>query len=84
MQNDKFKNLDIEAAALAIELDAGVALPLLRQSLAEAKQGQYTIAKRGRPIGSVKISSKKSTTLRLDESVLMRWRATGKGWQTRA
>ncbi len=39
-----------------------------------------TLKRRGRPVGS----SKKSTTLRIEESALSRWRATGKGWQTRA
>ena len=33
------KNLDIEKAARAIELDAGVPLPDLRQALEEAKAG---------------------------------------------
>jgi uncharacterized protein (DUF4415 family) len=39
-----------------------------------------TLKRRGRPVGS----SKQSTTLRIEESALSRWRATGKGWQTRA
>jgi uncharacterized protein (DUF4415 family) len=39
-----------------------------------------SIKRRGRPVGS----SKQATTLRLDENALARWRATGKGWQTRA
>jgi uncharacterized protein (DUF4415 family) len=41
-------------------------------------------ALRGRPVGSVKDQHKVPTTLRLDEDVLIRWRASGKGWQTRA
>ena len=41
-------------------------------------------ALRGRPVGSVKDQHKVPTTLRLDEDVLQRWRASGKGWQTRA
>ena len=39
---------------------------------------------RGRPVGSVQEQHKHPTTLRLDEDVLQRWRASGKGWQTRA
>lgn len=39
---------------------------------------------RGRPKGSLKETHKVPTTLRLDEEVLTRWRASGKGWQTRA
>ena len=51
-----------------------------------AKEGK-ALAKaawRGRPIGSVKDPHKVPTTLRLNEEVLQRWRASGKGWQTRA
>jgi uncharacterized protein (DUF4415 family) len=38
----------------------------------------------GRPTGSVQAATKHPTTLRLDEEALRRWRASGKGWQTRA
>lgn len=51
-----------------------------------AKEGK-ALAKaawRGRPVGSVKDQHKVPTTLRLNEEVLQRWRASGKGWQTRA
>jgi uncharacterized protein (DUF4415 family) len=40
-----------------------------------------TIKRRGRPTQSI---HKQATTLRLDNSTLAKWRATGKGWQTRA
>jgi uncharacterized protein (DUF4415 family) len=66
----------------------------LRESLAQAKRGEYgrvttpeqIMARRktGRPAGSVQATHKRPTTLRLDEDVLARWRASGKGWQTRA
>jgi len=51
-----------------------------------AKEGKALAkaALRGRPVGSVKDQHKVPTTLRLDEDVLIRWRASGKGWQTRA
>ena len=51
-----------------------------------AKEGKALAkaALRGRPLGSVKDQHKVPTTLRLDEDVLIRWRASGKGWQTRA
>jgi uncharacterized protein (DUF4415 family) len=51
-----------------------------------AKEGKALakVALRGRPVGSVKDQHKVPTTLRLDEDVLQRWRASGKGWQTRA
>ena len=85
--------LDIEAVARAIEEDAGQAVPGLRESLAQAKAGQFAavhtpadIAKRkaGRPLGSVAATRKEPVTLRLPPDVLARWRASGKGWQTRA
>jgi len=37
--------------------------------------------KTGRPLGS---GSTQPTTIRLDKEALARWRASGKGWQTRA
>jgi uncharacterized protein (DUF4415 family) len=51
-----------------------------------AKEGKAfaKTAWRGRPVGSVKDQHKVPTTLRLNEEVLQRWRASGKGWQTRA
>lgn len=61
----------------------------LEHSLQEALAGEgrittgETIAKRagGRPRQDV---HKQPVTLRLDPDVLARWRASGKGWQTRA
>lgn len=61
----------------------------LERSLQEGLAGQgrvttaETIAKRagGRPPQAV---HKAPVTLRLDPEVLARWRASGKGWQTRA
>jgi uncharacterized protein (DUF4415 family) len=80
-----------------VEMDAETAAfaESVRLSLLQARQGQaartYTPeelqtikAKRGRPAGSKQASVKKPTTLRLEEQVLERWRASGKGWQTRA
>ena len=86
MSKAKTIHMDQETAAFAESV---------RQSLLQAKQGKaarvYTPsdlqtikAKRGRPAGSTQAQVKKPTTLRLDEEVLERWRATGKGWQTRA
>jgi uncharacterized protein (DUF4415 family) len=65
----------------------------LLESIAQAKRGEFAMvhtpemiaARRvGRPLGSVKASPKQPTTLRLDPNTLANWRATGKGWQTRA
>jgi uncharacterized protein (DUF4415 family) len=86
MSKAKTIQMDAETTAFAESV---------RQSLLQAKQGkaarvykpsdlQAIKAKRGRPAGSTQAQVKKPTTLRLDEEILERWRATGKGWQTRA
>ena len=83
------KRIDIEKVAKAIEADAGELLPDLRQSLAEAKAGlqgrvhtpKQTVVRRGRP---AQATHKQPVTLRLEPEALAAWRATGKGWQTRA
>ena len=63
------------------------------ESIRQAQRGEFarvhtpeaiTARRAGRPVGSVKVSTKRPTTLRLDDEVLARWRASGKGWQTRA
>ena len=65
----------------------------LLRSIDQVKAGQYGTVhtpemiearRRGRPTGSVKVITKQPTTLRLDPQTLESWRATGKGWQTRA
>ena len=91
-----FEHMDIEKIAKAIEASEGVEgfqLEGLRESLGQAKRGEYaaihtpeTIAarQRGRPVGTVKANKKHQTALRLSADTLARWRASGKGWQTRA
>jgi len=61
----------------AWQLDGKELTPAQGKALAQA-------VLRGRPKGTVKDTHKVPTTLRLDEEVLTRWRASGKGWQTRA
>jgi len=61
----------------AWQLDGKELRPAQGKALAQA-------VLRGRPKGTVKDTHKVPTTLRLDEEVLTRWRASGKGWQTRA
>lgn len=65
----------------------------LLRSIDQAQQGQHSTVhspdmiearRRGRPAGTVKAVTKQPTTLRLDPQTLESWRATGKGWQTRA
>ena len=87
------KNLNVEKVAAAIEADAGQAMPALREALAEAKAGlagqvhtpEQIEARRkaGRPAGSTAEVTKQAVTIRMDPEALARWRASGKGWQTR-
>ncbi len=90
------KKLNVEKVAAAVEADAGQALPGLRESLAQAKAGDFArvhtpkriaarveARKRGRPLGSKAASSKEAVKLRLDADVLAALRASGEGWQTR-
>ena len=77
--------IDVEQAQFAADVLA---------SIRQAKRGEFArvntpemieARRAGRPVGSVKTSTKRPTTLRLDDEVLVaRWRASGKGWQTRA
>lgn len=86
------KKLDIDKVAAAIEADAGQALPGLRESLAQAKAGdfarvhtpeQVVARRRGRPAGSKQATTKEAVKIRLDADVLAALRASGDGWQTR-
>lgn len=85
------KKLNTEQVAKAIEADAGQALPGLRESLAEAKAGNFAeihtpakiVKRRGRPLGSTQVVTKEAVKLRLDADVLATLRASGDGWQTR-
>lgn len=45
------------------------------------KPPEVTKPKGGRPVQAI---HKQPVTLRMDAEALARWRATGKGWQTRA
>jgi uncharacterized protein (DUF4415 family) len=77
---DKTEKLDADTAALLASIERG-----LQQ--ARAGQGRVTtgaeIARRtaGRPPAAV---HKQPVTLRRPPDALARWRASGKGWQTRA
>ncbi|WP_397475882.1 BrnA antitoxin family protein [Pusillimonas sp.] len=86
------RTLDIDKVAAAIEADAGQALPGLRDSLVEAKAGnfahvhtpdQIAARRRGRPLGSKQAVTKEAVKIRLDADVLAALRASGDGWQTR-
>jgi len=78
--SDAIQNMDADTAGLLASLERG-----LQEAL--RGEGRVTtgeqIAKRtgGRPPLEV---HKQPVTLRLDPAALARWRASGKGWQTRA
>lgn len=85
------KKIDVDKIARAIEADAGEELPGLRESLEQAKRGEYAavhtpeqiLARRGRPVGTTKPEAKVAVKLRLDPDVVAALRASGRGWQTR-
>jgi uncharacterized protein (DUF4415 family) len=76
-----------------LSTDDAALLASIERGLAQAAAGEYAavhtpetiVARRkaGRPPGTVKSVRKEPVTLRLDPEVLERWRASGKGWQTR-
>lgn len=62
----------------------------LLRSLEQAVRGEGRVttpeqiaARRGRPVGSVKVAPKVATTIRFDPDVLEALKASGRGWQTR-
>lgn len=87
-----FKNIDVDKIARAVEADAGIKLPGLRKSLGQAKRGEFAavhtpeqiMARRGRPVGSIKPDTKVAVKMRLDPDLVAALRASGRGWQTRA
>lgn len=86
------KSLDLDKVTKAIEADAGQTLAGLRESLSEAKAGEFAqthtpeqiiARRRGRPVGSKQAVTKEAVKIRLDADVLAALRASGDGWQTR-
>ena len=78
------KKMDVNKVARAIEEDAGQTLPGLRESLAQAKAGnfarvhtpeQIVARRRGRPIGSKQEVTKEAVKIRLDADVMAALRA---------
>jgi len=60
------------------------------ESIRQAKRGEGRVttpeqimARRGRPVGSVKADNKVAVKLRLDPDLVAALRASGRGWQTR-
>lgn len=62
----------------------------LLRSLDQAMSGEGALhtpdqikARRGRPVGSLKVDKKVPTTIRFDADVLRALKASGRGWQSR-
>ncbi len=64
----------------------------LIESMSQAARGEFAVVhtpkqiaarRRGRPTGSVQVSTKSPVKIRVDADVLAALRATGDGWQTR-
>lgn len=63
----------------------------LLKSIEQARNGEFSrihtpadiIARRGRPVGTVKTDAKIPVKIRLNREVVEALRATGRGWQTR-
>ncbi|MET0264924.1 MAG: BrnA antitoxin family protein [Duganella sp.] len=75
------QNIDPEV----IEFEAALLRSL---DQAAAGEGRVTtpeniVARRGRPVGSIKARPKVPTTIRFDEDILVALKASGRGWQTR-
>jgi uncharacterized protein (DUF4415 family) len=73
MNTKSLKNIDIDKIAKAIEVDAGQPLLGLRESLAQAKRGEFAAIH----------TPEVETTIRLSPDVMAAFKATGAGWQTR-
>ena len=86
------KKIDVNTVARAIEVDAGHALPGLRESLAQANKGRFQRVhtpkqiverRRGRRMRRRGELAKEVVTIWLDTDVIALLRASGAGWQTR-
>lgn len=86
------KKMDVDKVARAIEVDAGHALPGLRESLAQANNGRFQQVhmpeqilerRRGHRTERSGELAKEVVTIWLDTDVIAVLRASGDGWQTR-
>ncbi|WP_390905461.1 BrnA antitoxin family protein [Occallatibacter riparius] len=84
--------MDVNKVARAIEVDAGHALPGLRESLAQANSGRFQHVhtpeqiverRRGRRMGRRGELAKEVVTIWLDTDLIAVLHASGDGWQTR-
>lgn len=79
--SDAAKQLDTDTASLLASIERGLAQTARGEGRVNTPEQIMARRSGGRP---VQAEHKKPVTLRLDADVLERWRASGKGWQTRA
>jgi len=67
-------------------INAGIAADpdTMEMSAAQIAEAAQVKRARGRPMGSVAESTKKTISMRLDQDLLDAMRSSGPGWQTRA
>jgi uncharacterized protein (DUF4415 family) len=82
--SDSKSKLDADTAALLASLERGLQQAAKGEFAAVHTPETITAKRRGRPVGSKKAEPKQAISLRLDAQTLSKWRATGRGWQTRA
>ena len=80
----KIKTVAMDDEIMQFASDVATSIRQIKGGEGNRTTPAMIIARRGRPLGSVKVSSKVQTAIRLDPEVLARWRASGPGWQTRA
>ncbi|MDO4706177.1 MAG: BrnA antitoxin family protein [Comamonadaceae bacterium] len=84
MPETKQAILNVDDAALLASIERGLAQAASGQGRVHTPEAIIERRKRGRPQGSTSANRKEAITLRLPPHTLARWRASGKGWQTRA
>lgn len=79
--SDAARQLDTDTASLLASIERGLAQTARGEGRVNTPEQIMARRLGGRP---VQAKHKQPVTLRLDADVLERWRASGKGWQTRA
>lgn len=80
----KPNRMSADAAAVLASIERGLQQAARGEAAAVHTPEAIAARKRGRPVGSTQATRKAPVTLRLEPVALERWRASGKGWQTRA
>ena len=76
------EKLNADDAALLASIERGLA-QMAAGDVRVTSGAEIARRTAGRPKGSVAAVRKEAITLRIAPDALARWRATGKGWQTR-